>query len=132
MHPPLDMHTHPFIKEGKSMTVEKSVVFKAEGEHFTDQKGNTIVGSGSGGTTKYFRIPAMCTTSKGTIVVFADARHNTASDQSFIDTAAARSTDGGKTWNKKLRFIMTVSTVNFPASWIPHASWRIFREEKQS
>lgn len=48
MHPPLDMHTHPFIKEGKSMTVEKSVVFKAEGEHFTDQKGNTIVGSGSG------------------------------------------------------------------------------------
>ncbi|VEA76156.1 neuraminidase [Salmonella enterica subsp. arizonae] len=30
------------------MTVEKSVVFKAEGEHFTDQKGNTIVGSDLG------------------------------------------------------------------------------------
>ncbi|ENA8620722.1 exo-alpha-sialidase [Salmonella enterica] len=102
MYPLLDICTHQLIKEGKSMTVEKSVVFKAEGEHFTDQKGNTIVGSGSGGTTKYFRIPAMCTTSKGTIVVFADARHNTASDQSFIDTAVARSIDGGKTWSKKI------------------------------
>lgn len=84
------------------MTVEKSIVFKAENEKFTDQKGNTIVGTGLNETTKYFRIPAMCTTSKGTIVVFADARHNTANDQSFIDTAVARSTDGGKTWSKKI------------------------------
>lgn len=84
------------------MSTQKSIVFKAETDKFIDSTGKNIVGMGANGSTKYFRIPAMCTTSKGTIVVFADARHNTASDQSFIDTAVARSIDGGKTWSKKI------------------------------
>ncbi|WP_081712170.1 sialidase family protein [[Clostridium] dakarense] len=50
---------------------------------------------------KYFRIPSMQTLSDGTMLAFSDIRYNGASDHAFIDIGAARSTDGGKTWDYK-------------------------------
>lgn len=48
---------------------------------------------------KYFRIPSMQTLSDGTLLAFSDIRYNGAPDHAFIDIGAARSTDGGKTWD---------------------------------
>lgn len=50
---------------------------------------------------KYFRIPSGQTLSDGTMLAFSDIRYNGASDHAFIDIGAARSTDGGKTWDYK-------------------------------
>ncbi|EDV0071424.1 sialidase [Salmonella enterica subsp. enterica] len=80
----------------------KKVVFKSDSDKFKDRDGNTIVGNGMNNSTKYFRIPAICTTSKGTILAFSDARHHSANDQSFIDIAVARSIDKGQTWTKNI------------------------------
>lgn len=84
------------------MSIQKSVVFNANQDVFVEPDGKPRVKNGKPSPTAYFRIPAMCTTSKGTILVFSDARHNSATDQSFIDTAVARSVSGGKSWDKKI------------------------------
>lgn len=84
------------------MSNKKSVVFMANKDVFVEPNGKPRVKDGKPSATVYFRIPAMCTTSKGTILVFSDARHNSAADQSFIDTAVARSVDGGDSWDKKI------------------------------
>ncbi|RDY27001.1 exo-alpha-sialidase [Romboutsia weinsteinii] len=48
---------------------------------------------------KYFRIPSMQTLSDGSMLAFSDIRYNGAADHAFIDIGAARSTDGGQTWD---------------------------------
>ncbi len=45
-----------------------------------------------------FRIPALVTTSKGTVLAFAEGRKQGLSDTGDIDLVLRRSTDGGKTW----------------------------------
>lgn len=45
-----------------------------------------------------FRIPAVITTSKGTILAFAEARKNNCGDADDIDLVLRRSEDGGKSW----------------------------------
>jgi len=47
---------------------------------------------------KCFRIPAMVTTQKGTVLAFAEARKNNCGDAGDIDLVVKRSEDGGKTW----------------------------------
>ena len=47
-----------------------------------------------------FRIPAMVTTTKGTVLAFAEARKNNCGDAGDIDLVVKRSHDGGKTWSK--------------------------------
>ena len=49
----------------------------------------------------YFRIPSVEQTENGTIYVLADCR-DTPRDQTRICIVGARSTDGGKTWDKKV------------------------------
>jgi len=46
-----------------------------------------------------FRIPSLVTTTKGTILAFAEARKNNCADAGDIDLVVKRSTDGGKTWS---------------------------------
>jgi sialidase-1 len=48
---------------------------------------------------KTFRIPAIVTTNKGTILAFAEGRKNGASDTGDIDLVMKRSEDNGKTWS---------------------------------
>lgn len=62
------------------------------------QQLNHIYKSGEEGYS-CFRIPAMVTTSKGTILAFAEARRNSCGDAGDIDLVVKRSSDGGKTWS---------------------------------
>lgn len=47
---------------------------------------------------KCFRIPSLLTTTKGTVLAFAEARKNDCGDAGDIDLVVKRSSDGGKTW----------------------------------
>lgn len=53
------------------------------------------------GTEGYhtFRIPAVITTKKGTLLAFAEGRKGGGADSGDIDTVLKRSRDGGKTWS---------------------------------
>ncbi|WP_105971854.1 sialidase family protein [Streptomyces geranii] len=53
--------------------------------------------AGEGGYDTY-RIPAAVTTGKGTLLAFAEGRHDGAGDTGDIDVVLRRSTDGGCTW----------------------------------
>ncbi|MGW1747819.1 sialidase family protein [Streptomyces sp. NPDC002092] len=53
--------------------------------------------SGEGGYDTY-RIPATVTTGRGTVLAFAEGRHNGAGDTGNIDVVLRRSVDGGCTW----------------------------------
>ncbi|WP_427922577.1 sialidase family protein [Streptomyces sp. cg40] len=53
--------------------------------------------SGDGGYDTY-RIPATVVTDRGTVLAFAEGRHNSAGDTGNIDVVLRRSTDGGCTW----------------------------------
>ncbi len=46
-----------------------------------------------------FRIPAIVTTTRGTLLAFAEGRKNNCSDSGDIDLVVKRSVDGGKTWS---------------------------------
>ena len=48
---------------------------------------------------KTFRIPAIVTSTKGTILAFAEGRKNGSSDTGDIDLVLKRSEDNGKTWS---------------------------------
>jgi len=53
--------------------------------------------SGTGGYHTY-RIPALVTSKKGTVLAFCEGRRNSASDSGEIDLLLRRSEDGGRTW----------------------------------
>src|SRR5215472_8217797 len=53
--------------------------------------------AGEGGYHTY-RIPALLTTPKGTLLAFCEGRKNSAEDSGDIDVLLRRSFDGGKTW----------------------------------
>ncbi len=54
------------------------------------------------GTNDYntFRIPAIITSIKGTLIAFAEGRKNSSSDTGDIDLVMKRSEDNGKTWSE--------------------------------
>ena len=62
------------------------------------QSFNYIYKNGEDGYT-CFRIPAMVTTVKGTVLAFAEGRKNNCGDAGDIDLVVRRSDDGGKTWS---------------------------------
>ncbi len=59
---------------------------------------NRLFKSGENGY-KCYRIPAIVTTNKGTLLAFAEARKNGCGDAGDIDLVVRRSSDGGKTWS---------------------------------
>jgi sialidase-1 len=68
------------------------------GAAFTQTKSfNYIYKNGTEGYT-CFRIPAMVTTGKSTVLAFAEGRKNNCGDAGDIDLVLKRSEDGGKTW----------------------------------
>jgi sialidase-1 len=46
-----------------------------------------------------YRIPALLTTKKGTLLAFCEARKNSRSDAGNIDLVVKRSSDGGRSWS---------------------------------
>lgn len=60
-----------------------------------------------------FRIPSIIATPKGTLVAFAEGRHDGAADSGHIDLVARRSTDGGDTWSP-----LQVVGDNGPEAWV--------------
>ena len=56
-----------------------------------------------------FRIPAIVSTTKGTVLAFAEARKNNCGDAGDIDLVVKRSTDNGTTWSP-LQLIWSDST----------------------
>lgn len=48
---------------------------------------------------KSYRIPAIVTTTKGTLLAFCEGRKNNAGDAGDIDMLVKRSADGGRTWS---------------------------------
>lgn len=62
-----------------------------------------------------FRIPALLTTVKGTVLAFAEARRNGCGDTGDIDLVVKRSEDGGKTWtNLQLVWSDSLNTCGNP------------------
>ncbi|MFD0382088.1 hypothetical protein ACFQ2B_05625 [Streptomyces stramineus] len=49
-----------------------------------------------------FRIPALVTTARGTLLAFAEGRKGNCGDATDIDLVLKRSTDGGRTWGPLL------------------------------
>jgi sialidase-1 len=60
-----------------------------------------------------FRIPAVIATPNGTLIAFAEGRHDSAADSGHIDLVAKRSTDGGATWSE-----LQVVGDNGPHAWV--------------
>lgn len=48
-----------------------------------------------------YRIPALLTTGRGTLLAFCEGRKDSRSDHGDIDLLLRRSTDGGKTWSRQ-------------------------------
>ncbi len=63
----------------------------------------TVWKAGEGGYFSY-RIPALLTTRKGTLLAFAEARKNSRSDTGDIDMVMKRSEDQGRTWSAQQVF----------------------------
>ncbi|CAN7229348.1 exo-alpha-sialidase [Paenibacillus sp. LjRoot153] len=62
------------------------------------------------GYTQY-RIPGVVVTSNGTVITYAEARKTT-SDWADIDIYMRRSTDGGNTWQSRVKLVDGVTTAN--------------------
>lgn len=62
------------------------------------QEFNYLFKPGDGGY-QCFRIPAIVSTAKGSLLAFAEARKNNCGDAGNIDLVVRRSQDGGKSWS---------------------------------
>jgi sialidase-1 len=60
-----------------------------------------------------FRIPSIIVTPRGTLLAFAEGRHDAAADSGHIDLVARRSTDGGVSWSP-----LQIVGDNGPDAWV--------------
>ncbi len=74
------------------------VIFSISAFSVFSQQLNHIYKNGEKGY-QCFRIPAIVTTAKGTVLAFAEARKNNCGDSGDIDLVVRRSGDGGKSWS---------------------------------
>lgn len=85
---------------------------------------NYIFKSGTHGY-KVFRIPALITTPKGTILAFAEGRVDGAGDAGNIDLVMRRSTNNGNTWSDLTIIRNTETTAGNPCPIIDHTTGNI-------
>ncbi|MEV6670718.1 sialidase family protein [Streptomyces sp. NPDC051162] len=71
---------------------EERVLFRASQDGEQDGEQNRE------GAYACFRIPALVTTARGTLLAFAEGRRHNCGDATDIDLVLKRSTDGGRTW----------------------------------
>jgi sialidase-1 len=76
----------------------KVIDFNASGNLTSFEPLKYLFESGTSGYNTY-RIPAIVTSTKGTLLAFAEGRKNSSSDTGDIDLVLKRSEDNGKTWN---------------------------------
>jgi sialidase-1 len=76
----------------------KDFEFESPGQTVPGDSLNYLFESGTSGY-KTFRIPAIVSSVKGTILAFAEGRKNGSSDTGDIDLVLKRSEDNGKTWS---------------------------------
>ncbi|WP_373766731.1 exo-alpha-sialidase [Glaesserella sp.] len=81
--------------EHEQALIQKEARYQQLGANFKEAV--PLFMAGQEGARNY-RIPALLTTQKGTVIAAIDKRHQHASDWGNIDTAIRRSLDGGKTW----------------------------------
>ena len=76
---------------------------------------------------KSFRIPAVVTGAKGTLLAFAEGRKKGTSDTGDIDVVLRRSTDGGRTWGP-LRVVVDdgADTVGNPCPVLDRTTGRVW------
>jgi len=82
----------------------------------------------TGGEEGYscFRIPSIITTTKSTVLAFAEARRNNCGDAGDIDLVVKRSADGGRTWSPlQVVWNDSVNTCGNPAPVIDRQSGKI-------
>jgi len=84
-----------FFGSGKAAVATVALVVMGCGA--SAQTFNYIFKNGDDGY-KCFRIPAIVTTPKATVLAFAEARRNNCGDAGDIDLVVKRSEDGGRTW----------------------------------
>jgi len=81
------------------LTLSFTALLHADGiRALPDELSGYLFKSGTDGYNT-FRIPALITTKRGTILAFAEGRKNTSSDTGDIDLVMKRSEDHGKTWS---------------------------------
>ena len=74
----------------------------AKAQLFTVADSVLLFSPGDAGS-KYYRIPALCTTAEGTVIAAADKRWTNGGDlPNNIDVVTRRSTDGGHTWENAI------------------------------
>lgn len=87
-----------FFKFNLSLGVILLLCSLTESNKLLAQQLNHIYKGGEEGY-KCFRIPALITTTRGTVLAFAEGRKNNCGDAGDIDMVVKRSEDGGKTWS---------------------------------
>ena len=82
-----------------------------------------------------FRIPALMTSSKGTLLAFAEARKTDCEDWDQIDLVLKRSEDGGRTWSDlRVLFHDGKRSVNQPSPILDRETgvlWLVFCKDNQ-
>src|SRR5882724_3584866 len=85
------------MKFSNRLALFTALLLLVQGGKAVAQSFNYIYKNGDEGYT-CFRIPALVTTTKGTVLAFAEARKNNCGDAGDIDLVLKRSGDNGKTW----------------------------------
>ena len=94
---------YPFEGTINSVGVYQDVISDDELVQLTGQTtyADNIFYAGDATKSNYFRIPSLLTLDSGTVIAAADARYGGTHDsKSKINTAFAKSTDGGNTWGE--------------------------------
>lgn len=85
--------------------------------------------------THTFRIPALLTTGRGSLLVFCEARRESGRDHSNIDLVMKRSDDGGTTWGPmQLLFDDGTHTMGNPCPVVDHRTgtiWLLFSKNNK-
>ena len=125
------LHTHIKIKSIKliaeKLSDDLSTDFKSAAPIAEIFQGSGVREQPEYGQACRYRIPALATTTKGTILAFAEARRTGGADVGDIDAVVKRSTDGGKTWGPEIVIFDSMElSVNNPCPIVDPKTGRIW------